>query len=95
MSLDNLLSINFLSVDACNVVMLFWGSKWKTRVSEAGASFLFLPSRVLTISPFALKTPASSLQATTSSTSSTKFLLNSCIVFGKYAKNKLVKERFC
>ena len=51
MSLDNLLSINFLSVDACNVVMLFWGSKWKTRVSEAGASFLFLPSRVLTISP--------------------------------------------
>ena len=96
MSLDNLLSINFFSVDACSAVMLLnWGCKWKTRVSVAGASFPFLPSRVLTISPFALKKLAPSLQATTSSTSSTKVLLNSCRVLSKYDKIKLVKERIC
>ena len=94
-SLDNLLSINFLAVDACSAVMLFWGSKWKTKDSAAGASFPFLPSCVLTISPFTLNKTAPSTWATTSSTSSTKILLNSCRVFSKYAKIKLVKEGLC
>ena len=36
-------------------MLLNWGRKWKTRVSAAGASSSFLPSRVLEIFSFALK----------------------------------------
>ena len=53
-SLDDLLSINFLSVDAALSRYLIGGVR-KTRVSAAGASSPFLPLRVLEISSFALK----------------------------------------
>ena len=44
MSLDNLLSINFFSVDAFSDVMLLnWGCKWKTRSPWQVPPFLFSP----------------------------------------------------